>query len=139
MGTKSIYPYMVNLYVDEGIFVEGENLYTFDSITSHKIDKRTGEAFDCHLAEHCKSEEVGENRQITYPKCQDEKFKKCKRYCCNLRQLSHYTLIHIMPGETFKEDVVMKIEKEGVYRAILIYTGKGYNDCTCASCKFRIQ
>lgn len=139
MGTKSIYPYMVNLYVDEGMFCEEESVYVFDPITNHKINRGTGEVFDCHLAEYCKCEAVGEDGHIEFPKCQDEKFKNCKRYCCNLRQLSHYTLVHIIPGETFKEDVVIKIDKEGVYRATLIFTGKGYNDCICASSKFRIK
>ena len=138
MGTKSIYPYMVNLYVDEGVFSEADSIYIFDPITNHKIDRGTGEVFDCHLAEHCKSENVGEDGHIEFPKCQDKMFNDCERYCCNLRQLSHFTLVHIVPGETFKEDVVMKIDTEGVYRATLIFTGKSYNDCICTSSVFRI-
>ena len=139
LGTKSIYPYMVNLYIDEGIFDETGSMYVFDPITNHKINRGTGEVFDCHLAEHCKCEDVGEDGQIEFPKHQNEKFKNCQRYCCNLRQLSHFTLLHIVPGETFREDMIMKIEKEGVYRATVIFTGKGYNDCICASSKFRIK
>lgn len=137
-GTKSIYPYMVNLYIDEGVFNAKKSLYEFDPITNHTIDRRTGEVFDCHLAQFCKKEDVLENGCIGFPPCQDDKFITCDRYCFNLRQLSHYTLVHIMPNETFSEDLVMEIKKDGVYRVTLIYTGKDYDDCICATKKFRI-
>lgn len=141
-GTKSIYPYLTNLYISEGIEKTENNVskYIFEAITEHQIDRSTGECFDCQIAEHCKKENVDENTgKITFPSCSDgSPFKNKLRYCCNLRQLSYFTLVHIMPKETFREDVVLKISSPGVYRAFVIYTGKEWDDCICTTTIFRI-
>lgn len=142
-GTKSIYPYLTNLYISEGITETSDEepyRYIFEAITEHQINRSTGECFDCKLAEHCKKEEVNETTgKITFPTCEDNLFKDTIRYCCNLRQLSYFTIVHIMPKETFREDVVLKINKPGVYRAFVIYTGKEWNDCICTAQVFRIK
>jgi len=128
VGTKSIYPYLTNLYVSEGIEKDegGVKRYIFEPITEHQINRSTGECFNCEVAEHCKNERVDETTgKITFPPCKDESpFKNKLRYCCNLRQLSYFTLVHIMSKETFREDVVLNISSPGVYRAFVIYTGK---------------
>lgn len=142
-GTKSIYPYLTNLYVSEGkeeISNEKPCRFIFEAITEHQIDRSTGECFDCKLAQHCKKEDVNETTgKITFPPCEDSYFNDTIRYCCNLRQLSYFTIVHIMPKETFREDVVLKIDKPGVYRAFVIYTGKEWNDCICTTQVFRIK
>ena len=142
-GTKSIYPYLTNLYISEGnesSANESIHRYLFESITEHQIDRSTGECFDCKLAQHCKSEEVNETTgKISFPECEDDSFEDNIRYCCNLRQLSYFTIVHIMPKETFREEIFLKINKPGVYRAFIIYTGKEWDDCICTSQVFRIK
>lgn len=143
VGTKSIYPYLTNLYVSEGIEKDENNIkrYIFEAITEHQINRNTGECFDCEIAEHCKKERIDETTgKITFPPCkEDSPFKNKLRYCCNLRQLSYFTLVHIMSKETFREDVVLKIPTPGVYRAFVIYTGKEWDDCICSTAIFRIE
>lgn len=141
-GTKSIYPYLTNLYINEGIEIKGKksvNEYKFEPLTEHRISRDTGECFDCKIAEFCKSKPVGEKGKIVFPECESAEFLDTIRYCCNIRQLSYYSLVHIMPGETFTEDVVLNIEKPGVYRAFVIYTGKEWDDCICTTQIFRIK
>lgn len=143
VGTKSIYPYLTNLYVSEGIEKEegGINRYIFEPITEHQINRNTGECFDCKVAEYCKNEKVNEaTGKITFPPCdENSSFKNKLRYCCNLRQLSYFTLVHIMAKETFREDVVLKIPTPGVYRAFVIYTGKEWDDCICSTKIFKVE
>lgn len=143
VGTKSIYPYLTNLYVSEGIEKDesGIKRYIFEAITEHQINRNTGECFDCEVAEHCKNERVDETTgKITFPPCkEDSPFKNKLRYCCNLRQLSYFTLVHIMSKETFREDVVLEIPAPGVYRAFVIYTGKEWDDCICSTAIFRVK
>lgn len=143
VGTKSIYPYLTNLYVSEGIEKDesGVKRYIFEAITEHQINRDTGECFDCEIAEHCKNERINETTgKITFPPCKEgSPFKDKLRYCCNLRQLSYFTLVHIMSKETFREDVVLQIPTSGVYRAFVIYTGKEWDDCICSNTIFRVE
>lgn len=138
-GTLSIYPYIVNLYIDEGIF--NGDICEFDPCTNHKIDDKTGENFDCtlvaHLKDEAKKEEMSEH--FTFPPCLLEKFNDKIHYCINLRQLSHYSIKHIMPGEEFREDVVLRLESNKIYRATLVYTGIEYKDCLCRAIKFKYK
>lgn len=141
-GTKSIYPYLTNLYISEGIEEKTDEKvckYRFEAITEHQIDRSTGECFDCRLAQFCKEKGTDEFGTIEFPSCKETEFQNTMRYCCNLRQLSYFSLVHIMPKESFREDVVVKIDKPGVYRAFVIYTGKEWNDCICTTKIFRIK
>ena len=143
IGTKSIYPYLTNLYISEGI-EKNENgviRYDFEGITEHQVDRSTGECFDCQVADHCKNEFINDSSgKISFPPCEDDSlFKNKLRFCCNLRQLSYFTLVHIMPKETFRQDVILKIPRPGVYRAFAIYTGKEWDDCICTTKLFRIK
>ena len=93
IGTKSIYPYLTNLYISEGI-EKNENgviRYDFEGITEHQVDRSTGECFDCKVAEHCKKELINDTSgKISFPPCGDDSpFKNKLRFCCNLRQLSY--------------------------------------------------
>lgn len=134
IGSKSIYPFMVNLYIDEGTAING--IYRFDRITEHP-PKGKGD-FYCKLAHHYRSADVyNNNGLVTLPKVIDKSmFPKTKRYCLNLRQLSYFSLEHIMPGESFREDTVIQIKKPGIYRAILYYSDKNWKDCSCRSVVF---
>jgi len=136
-GTKAIYPYLVNLYVEKGVFNSNKNIYEFDNCLDHRFDDK-GEVFDCKLAEHCKNEKCSAE-QISFPQNANSIFEKTVKYCYNVRQLSHFSLVHIAPGEAFREDIVIQLKESGVYRAILIYTGKNYNDCICRTIKFKIE
>lgn len=143
IGTKSIYPYLTNLYISEGI-EKNENgviRYDFEGITEHQVDRSTGECFDCQVADHCKNEFINDSSgKISFPPCEDDSlFKNKLRFCCNLRQLSYFTLVHIMPKETFRQDVILKIPRPGVYRVFAIYTGKEWDDCICTTKLFRIK
>lgn len=138
-GKKIIYPYLVNLYIEEGKENPVTNIYEFDKCLDHRIDRTTGEAFDCHLAEHFRAEQVDENGEITFPKCLDRAYSNLIRCAYNLRSLSHFSIVHILPNESFHEDVVVKLKKSGVYRAILIYTGKDWDDCICTTQNFVIE
>lgn len=143
IGTKSIYPYLTNLYISEGIEKNESNVtrYDFERITEHQIDRSTGECFDCQVAKHCKNESIDDiSGKISFPPCGDESpFKNKLRFCYNLRQLSYFTLVHIMPKETFRQDVILKISNPGVYRAFAIYTGKEWDDCICTTKLFTIK
>jgi len=143
IGTKSIYPYLTNLYISEGI-EKNENgviKYDFEGITEHQVDRSTGECFDCQVAEYCKKESIDDSSgKISFPPCADDSpFKDKMRFCCNLRQLSYFTLVHIMPKESFRQDVILKITNPGVYRAFAIYTGKEWDDCICTTKLFKIN
>lgn len=143
IGTKSIFPYLTNLYISEGI-EKNENgviRYDFEDITEHQVDRSSGECFDCKIAEHCKNELINDTSdKISFPPCRDDSpFKNKLRFCCNLRQLSYFTLVHIMPKETFRQDVILKIPNSGVYRAFAIYTGKEWDDCICTTKLFTIK
>lgn len=145
-GTKSIYPNLTNLYITEGIADKKDSnglqipiLYQFEPITEHRIDRSRGECFDCKIAEYCKKNGATEDGEIDFPEKVSKEFAGTLRYCCNLRQLSYFTLVHIMPQETFRQDIVLKIPKPGVYRAFVIYTGRGWDDCICTTKIFRIK
>lgn len=142
-GTKSIYPYLTNLYVSEGVecVENGITRYIFEPITEHQIDRSTGECFDCKVATYCKNEIIDDlTGEITFPPCNAKSpFRDKLRYAINLRQLSYFSLVHIMPKETFQEEIVLKIATPGIYRAFVIYTGKEWDDCICASTIFKLN
>ena len=137
IGSKSIYPHMVNLYIDDGVLIDG--IYQFDRIIEHP-PKGKGE-FYCKLAHHYRDHDVYSDKcLIDLPKTIDcETFCEINKYCVNLRQLSFYSLEHIMPGESFREDTVIKINKPGIYRAILYYSDKNWKDCSCRSVVFEVK
>lgn len=138
VGTVSIYPYMVNLYIDKGIYNHASNVYEFDGYLNHRTDEDNDEVFDCKLAEHCKKEKSTSGK-ITFPGCVEKKFKSSHVFCHNIRPLSHFTLVHVMPGETFNENIVLNLLPPGVYRATMIYTGKNYDDCICYTKKLIVK
>lgn len=145
-GTKSIYPFLTNLYINSAKYekVDGVTRFLFEPITQHELSRlEKNECFDCKIAQHCKKEgkelSEGENEPtVTFPKCMTG-FEKTTRYCCNLEQLSYVSLLHIMPKETFKQDIVLNIPEPGYYRAFVIYTDKDWDDCTCSSTVFKID
>lgn len=48
--------------------------------------------------------------------------------------------LYIDSGETFPEDIIIKLDTSGVYSAILIVTARNKDcDCTCTSQQFVIQ
>jgi hypothetical protein len=138
VGKKIIYPYLINLYIDKGIENPETHIYDFDKCLDHNIHRADGEDFDCHLVKYCRKEEVEDGGEITSPPCLDKAYSHEIRYAYNLRSLSHFSLVHIIPNEYFHQDVVVKLDNPGVYRAILIYTGKKWDDCICTTRNFII-
>lgn len=145
-GTKTLYPFLTNLYISESIPETDNNVirYKFEPITQHSFYRRNNEeCFDCIVSRHCKKEAQkfnakDNNPPVTFPECSHDEFRNTLRYCCNLKLLSYVSLLHIMPKETFKEDTVISIKKPGYYRAFVIYLDKDWDDCTCSSTTFKI-
>lgn len=147
-GTKSIYPLFTNLYISEGIEREAGELkeYEFEPVTEHEINvlKGKGVCFDCAIATQCKKEAAdsfeGKNVHVCFPELEPESpFVNTVRYAYNLKMLSHHSLIHIMPNESFSEETVFTIKKAGYYRIFMIYTDKEWKDCICKSIVIRIE
>ncbi len=146
-GTKSIYPLFTNLYISEGIGkVDGAlTKYDFERITEHQFNTLSGKeaCFDCAVAAQCKKEAeeslLRGKATVSFPELEtDSPFANTLRYAYNLRLLSHHSLIHIMPNESFSEEVVFTINKPGYYRIFMIYTDKEWKDCICKSTVVKI-
>ena len=145
-GKKTLYPLLTNLYISESIPKKDDDIITFEfePITQHRIYyEKNKRCYDCIVSRHCKNEVKSfdhkeKNPPVTFPKCTSEKFQNTLRYCCNLKLLSYVSLLYLMPKETFKEDIVIRIDKPGYYRAFVIYTDIEWNDCTCSSSTFSI-
>jgi hypothetical protein len=113
IGREISKPKYVSLYIDEGIFDDKHNNYKFPYLLHHRAESK-----DCALAI------ATQNYTVGYPhdKLEDDfKDKGLLQKCIPLKHLSGDTINFIAPGERFSEDVVLKIDKPGVYRAILVY------------------
>ena len=148
-GTKSIYPLLTNLYISEGIEKQDGEIkkYIFEPVTEHNINilNGKGECFDCNVASQCKKEALetlngNPFNHVCFPALEPESpFANTVRYACNLKLLSYYSLIHIMPNESFSEEAIFTIRKAGYYRVFMIYTDKEWKDCICKSIVIRIE
>lgn len=142
-GTKSINPLMTNLYIMEGIAKKekGIDVIEFPPVTEHELSYKGGECFDCPVREKCKkeAEKLGTKDEIVeFPSVSGE-FANTFHIAYNMRLLSYKSLLHIMPKETFTEEVVFHIQKPGYYRVFMIYTDKAWKDCICRSAAIHIE
>lgn len=124
IGGKTVTPYNVYLFIDEGILRE-KGYYEFPFLLKHE-----GGEYDCVLSKICQKE------KLDYPKDRlGRGFQNIHTDCIQLRHLSSESILYIAPAESFMEDVVVKLPKPGVYRAIIVFTAKDA-DCICASKQF---
>lgn len=144
-GTKSINPLMTNLYIMEGISKKIENdieAIEFPPVTEHELTLKEGECFDCPVRMQCKKEEeaLGTlDEKVEFPKIKEGEFSKKLHFAYNMRLLSYHSLLHIMPKETFAEEVIFRIPNPGYYRIFMIYTDKAWKDCICKSVVVHIK
>lgn len=151
-GSKSIYPLLTNLYINEGIVeqVGNINVVKYESVTEHNFNQLAGKepCFDCAVAQQCRrdaqrafEDSTGIDAPAFPPQKADDalRFKDTLRFAYNLRLLSYHSLIHVMPKETFSEEAIFTLSKSGYYRIFMIYTDKEWKDCICKSAVVKID
>ena len=123
-GTKRIIPQNIYLMVESGTEESGQ--VAFPYLLKHE----EGE-FDCIFAKQCKA-----GGFISIPDSMlQEQFKHCFRKIIKLEQLSKTTILFIDPGETFSEDVTLKLEAGGIYKVTAVWTSVK-EDCICTTKEF---
>jgi arginine decarboxylase len=146
VGDKEIKTKTSNLYIDQGIPAQltndrdssdvGAKSFKFPFILEHReyIEGRP----DCVLCKKC-----FRGNDYCYPEeIVDGSFKidpRLLRTHILLEHLSNKSILYILPGEKFSEDVVVQFKSAGVYRVTLFVGTEGEADCSCATKQFYIS
>lgn len=126
-GNKRINPNAFYLFIDQPLIDSNSGIYKQNHILKHDCKQ------NCQLSDLCKTNSVDKfEREFIIPHCDQGYFSYKK-----LDLISSESILYINPGESFSEDVVVKLKK-GVYRILLIgsYDKKG---CLCANQQFVIK
>lgn len=138
-GTIRLEPDNISIFVDSGVFNPETKKYDFPFLLKHE-QKGNKQKYDCILSEYCQSGKEFYPKDIVDNDPENNNFKNCFRMCYKLSHLSAESILYIDSGEIFSENIIIKLETPGVYRAILIVTVKNKTcDCTCTSQQFVIQ
>lgn len=138
-GSIRLEPDNISLFVDSGVLNLDTKKYDFPFLLKHE-QKEGRQKYDCILSEYCQSGKSFYPKDIVDNDPPNNNFKECFRMCYKLLHLSAESILYIDSGETFSEDIIIKLDTSGVYRAILIVTAKNKDcDCTCTSQQFVIQ
>lgn len=136
-GLVTVRPQYTRLYIDQGLPSEGPVYkYGFPFILEHK---NSGDN-DCVLCTRCKIE-GNQNYPIdSLPDKYKSEMISGKLYCgCFVMEhLSEKSIKYIRAHERFQEDVILKFDTSGVYRAILVVITHNA-DCQCATKQFYVK
>ena len=126
--TRRIKPKYIYLFIEKGMQPKGEEIdVKFPFLLCHQDDNS-----DCMLGARCKNSP----KLTVFPDgIVPKEFMtiECgKRFVISLDELCQTGRHYIDPGEEFAQDVVVKLQ-EGVYRATVIWTSEGDDDCICAT------
>lgn len=139
VGTVEIEPDNISIFLDSGVFNPGNRKYEFPFLLKHETKGRK-QKYDCILSEYCQAGNEFYPSDIVNSDKINERFKNTHRTCYKLYHLSAESILYIGSGEIFTEDIVVKFDNPGVYRAILIVTAKDKAcDCICTSQQFVIS
>lgn len=132
---RRIKPKYIYLFIEKGIEPKDDD-ETIDVKFPFLLCHQNNGASDCQLGAQCKvSAKVGKKLDEFPPGIVPKEFQtfECgKRHVITLDELCQEGRHYIDPGEEFAQDVVVKLSK-GVYRATVIWTSEGDDDCICAT------
>ena len=138
-GTVRIEPDNISVFLDSGVFNPESKRYDFPFLLKHE-KKGEKQKYDCVLSEYCQTGKEFYPKDIVDNNPANGLYKSCFRMCYKLSHLSAESILYIGSGETFSEDIVIKLDEPGVYRAILIVTAKDKAcDCMCTSQQFVVN
>ena len=127
--TRRIKPKDIYLFIERGIQPsDSDEVARFPFLLFHE-----GKNKDCALGAICKLPDKLEKFPDHIIK--DDAYKIGERKVIRLDELCQEGRHYIDPGEEFSEDVTMKFNETGVYRATVIWTSEK-DDCICASKEF---
>ena len=128
-STQRIIPKHIYLFTEWGIQPSESNPQAcFPFYLKHEERNK-----DCRLCVAC-----NKTKQLTeFPEgiIKEKKYKNKKEFerkAIRLNELCQDGRLFVDPGEEFAQDVVLKFNKSGVYRATVIWISK-YSDCICAT------
>ncbi len=126
-SNKRVTPKAFYIFVDQPLIDNESGIYYQNHILKHECKQ------NCRLSDLCSKNLANEfDKEFTIPHCDQGYFSYKK-----LDLISSESILYINPGESFSEDVIIKLKK-GVYRILLIgtYDKKG---CLCANQQFVIR
>lgn len=126
-GNKRINPNSFYLFIDQPLLDSDSGIYQQNHILKHDCKQ------NCKLSDLCRKDSVDEfEREFTISRCEQGYFSYKK-----LDLISSDSILYINPGESFSEDVIIKLKK-GVYR-VLVIGNYDKNGCVCANQQFVIR
>lgn len=126
-GNKRINPNAFYLFIDQPLLDGNSGIYQQNHILKHDCKQ------NCKLSDLCRKDMVDEfEREFTIHDS-EKGYLSYKKFDL----ISSDSILYINPGESFSEDVIIKLKK-GVYRVLVIgtYDKKG---CVCANQQFVIR
>lgn len=136
-GLETIRPQYTKLYIDQGLDgIHTVYEYGFPFILEHM---NNGDD-DCVLCTRCKKEKNGNYPIDSIPEPYQSKMTagELQYGCFEMKHLSEKSIKYIRAHEHFQEDLILKFNKSGVYRATLVVITHNA-DCQCATKQFYVK